>query len=122
MGSDQEVLFKIRTFDVFWVDKGALMYKDGIAKSFDKETRKAVVVTKQKSSIPLILRDMAPPEGTIFDPARKWEEEKEARSLAQRKEVEELAQATKQTKKGGKKSKEKKLSTADKIKESNAEQ
>lgn len=30
--SDQEVLFKIRTFDVFWVDKGALMYKDGIAK------------------------------------------------------------------------------------------
>lgn len=30
--SDQELLFKIRTFDVFWVDKGALMYKDGIAK------------------------------------------------------------------------------------------
>jgi hypothetical protein len=30
--SDSELLFKIRTFDVFWVDKGALMYKDGIAK------------------------------------------------------------------------------------------
>jgi hypothetical protein len=30
--SDQELLFKIRTFDVFWVDKQALMYKDGIAK------------------------------------------------------------------------------------------
>lgn len=30
--SDQELTFKIRTFDVFWVDKQALMYKDGIAK------------------------------------------------------------------------------------------
>jgi hypothetical protein len=30
--SDQDLLFKIRTFDVFWVDKQALMYKDGIAK------------------------------------------------------------------------------------------
>ena len=30
--SDQEFLFKIRTFDVFWVDKQALMYKEGIAK------------------------------------------------------------------------------------------
>jgi hypothetical protein len=30
--SDQEMLFKIRTFDVLWVDKGALMYRDGIAK------------------------------------------------------------------------------------------
>jgi hypothetical protein len=30
--SDQELLFKIRTFDVYWVDKTALMYRDGIAK------------------------------------------------------------------------------------------
>jgi hypothetical protein len=30
--SDQDILFKIRTFDVFWVDKQALMYKDGVAK------------------------------------------------------------------------------------------
>jgi murein L,D-transpeptidase YcbB/YkuD len=30
--SDAELLFKTRTFDVFWVDKQALMYKDGIAK------------------------------------------------------------------------------------------
>jgi hypothetical protein len=30
--SDQDLLFKIRTFDVYWVDKKALMYKDGIAK------------------------------------------------------------------------------------------
>jgi hypothetical protein len=30
--SDQELVFKIRTFDVFWVEKGALMYKDGISK------------------------------------------------------------------------------------------
>jgi len=120
--SDQEILFKIRTFDVFWVDKQALMYKDGIAKSFNKETRKAVVVTKQKSSIPLILRDMAPPEGTIFDPARKWDEEKETRRQAQFKvdELEKAALADKQTKKGGKKVKEKKQTTAQKIKETNA--
>ena len=30
--SDMERLFKIRTFDVFWVEKHALMYRDGIAK------------------------------------------------------------------------------------------
>jgi len=30
--SDQELLFKMRTFDVYWVDKHALMYRDGIAK------------------------------------------------------------------------------------------
>lgn len=30
--SDQELLFKIRTFDVYWVDKSSLMYRDGIAK------------------------------------------------------------------------------------------
>jgi len=30
--SDQERLFKLRTFDVFWVDKKSLMYRDGIAK------------------------------------------------------------------------------------------
>lgn len=30
--TDQELLFKMRTFDVYWVDKHALMYRDGIAK------------------------------------------------------------------------------------------
>ena len=30
--SDKELMFKTRTFDVVWVDKSALMYKDGIAK------------------------------------------------------------------------------------------
>ena len=29
---DAEFMFKLRTFDVYWVDKAALMYKDGIAK------------------------------------------------------------------------------------------
>jgi len=81
--SDQELMFKMRTFDLFWVDKSALMYKDGIAKTFDKQNRKAIIVTKQKSSIPLILRDMAPPEGSIFDPAKKWAEERERRRAAE---------------------------------------
>jgi hypothetical protein len=119
--SDQELLFKIRTFDVFWVDKKSLMYKDGIAKTFDKEIRKSVIVTKQKSSIPIILRDMAPPEGSIFDPAKKWEEEKERRLL----EAEDLAEkekaaaaADKASSKKGKKNEKKK--SADTIKENNA--
>ena len=30
--SDQDLLFKLRTFDVYWVDKSALMYRDGIDK------------------------------------------------------------------------------------------
>jgi ATP-dependent RNA helicase DDX60 len=30
--SDFDLLFKIRTFDVFWIEKNALMYRDGIAK------------------------------------------------------------------------------------------
>jgi hypothetical protein len=29
---DKEVIFRIRTFDVFWVEKHALMNKDGYAK------------------------------------------------------------------------------------------
>lgn len=27
-----ELMFKLRTFDVYWIEKKALMYKDGIAK------------------------------------------------------------------------------------------
>lgn len=30
--TDQELVFRLRTFDVYWVDKSALMYKDGIDK------------------------------------------------------------------------------------------
>lgn len=139
---DPDLLFKQRTFDVYWVDKYALMYKDGIAKvrslltlvlsplsktcvspssfqTFDKDTRKALIVTKQRSSIPVILRDMAPPEGSIFDPARKWEEERERRRIAAGAVVAEEA-ANDKKKKTGKKGVEKKKTTADSIKESNA--
>lgn len=76
---DEELIFKLRTYDVFWVDKDSLMYKDGYAKTFIKDTRKAITVIKRKSSIPLILRDMAPPEGSVFDPAKTWAEERERR-------------------------------------------
>ena len=55
-------------------------------------------MTKQKSSIPVILRDMAPPEGSIFDPATKWKEEKDKREKAAG--IEADAEA-KQVKKGG---------------------
>ena len=30
--NNQELVFKLRTFDVYWVDKSALMYRDGIDK------------------------------------------------------------------------------------------
>ena len=30
--NDPELVFKLRTFDVYWVEKKALMYRDGIAK------------------------------------------------------------------------------------------
>ncbi len=63
---------------------------------------------------------MAPPEGSIFDPARKWEEERERRRLASQaaEQVEKVA-AAESKKKGGKKSNSKGKSTADTIRESN---
>jgi len=121
--SDRDLLFKLRTFDVYWVEKQALMYRDGIDKTFDKTTRTKIITVKQRSSIPLILRDMAPPSGSIFDPASKWEEEKERRRIEVEKDNEDkaaAAAAAKSKKKGGKKGQEKKKSTADTIKESNA--
>jgi ATP-dependent RNA helicase DDX60 len=63
---------------------------------------------------------MAPPVGSIFDPAIKWEEEKELRRLDDGKGIADAAAAAEASKgkkagKGGKKK-----STADTIKESNA--
>src|SRR6056300_983154 len=75
---------------------------------------------KQKSSIPIILRDMAPPEGSIFDPAIKWKEEKERREKAGKTLAE--TEAKEMKKNSSKKTKEKKQSTADAIRESNAEE
>lgn len=119
--SEQDLLFKIRTFDVYWVQKEALMYKDGIAKTFDKETRKAIITTKQRSSIPTILRDMAPPEGSIFDPAKRWDEEKARRRTIQVAEDDKVVAAEKKNKSGNKKGGDvKKKSSADTIKEVNA--
>jgi len=122
--ADKDLLFKIRTFDVYWVDKTALMCKDGFDKTFDRETKKKIITIRRRSSIPLILRDMAPPSGTIFDPAQKWEEEKERRRVEAEKEdtkAAAVAASNKAKKSGkGKKANEKKKSTADTIKESNA--
>lgn len=90
-----------------------------LLQTFDKETRKAIVTVKQRSSIPTILRDMAPPEGSIFDPAKKWEEEKARRKSAQ--VVDDKAATDKKNKGGGNKKSgpdNKKKSAAD-IKESN---
>mmetsp|Transcript_88324 Transcript_88324/g.254816 ORF Transcript_88324/g.254816 Transcript_88324/m.254816 type:complete len:1259 (+) Transcript_88324:237-4013(+) len=122
--SDGDALFKMRTFDVYWVDKSALMYKDGIDKTFDRETRKKVITIKQRSSIPIILRDMAPPSGSIFDPGAKWAEEKERRRIQAAAAENEVAKDADKGKKkgggGGGKKDNKKKSTADSIKESNA--
>ncbi|GKY96111.1 hypothetical protein MPSEU_000571500 [Mayamaea pseudoterrestris] len=117
--SEWELTFKTRSYDVFWIEKKALMYKDGITKTFDKETRKAFIYVKQRSSIPIILRDMAPPEGSIFDPAKKWDEERERRRLADSAAAALEAAEKEKIKKGGKKGAEKKKSAADSIKETN---
>lgn len=118
----EDHIFKLRTFDVFWVDKSALMYRDGFAKIFNKETRTATRVIKQKSSIPLILRDMAPPAGSIFDPAIKWGEERERRRLADKAHAEAEEAAKKAAEEAKKKKSSKKAtgkSTADNIKAQN---
>jgi len=112
---EDDVRFKRRTFDVTWVEKSALMYKEGITKSYDRVAKKTMIDIKQKSSIPIILRDMAPPEGSIFNPAEKWKEEKERRVAALQREKE----AQKAEKKKSGKSKQKKQSTAESIIESN---
>ena len=78
---------------------------------------------KQRSSIPIILRDMAPPEGSIFDPAKKWDEEKKRRqkAVADGAKEDAAAAAAADKKKGSnKKGGGAKKSTADSIKESNA--
>ena len=61
----------------------------------------------------MILRDMAQSEGSTFDPAKKWEEEKANREAAK------AVVAPSSTEKN-KKGKDKKKSTADTIKETNA--
>jgi len=35
--ADKDLLFKIRTFDVYWVEKSALMCKDGFDKVSDQK-------------------------------------------------------------------------------------
>jgi len=77
LAQDEDSIFKLRTFDVYWVEKESLMYKDGLAKTFNKDLKKSTISVKRKSSIPLFLRDMAPPEGSIFDPSSVWERQKE---------------------------------------------
>lgn len=65
---------------------------------------------------------MAPPEGSIFDPARKWEEEKERRSKAKTADAPTNAESKDKKKSGGggPKKNAKKPSAAEAIKESNA--
>lgn len=90
--------------------------------TFDKETRKASIVIKRKSSIPLILRDMAPPEGSIFDPAKVWNEEKARRTVAKDLAALEESNKAKAAAEGSKKKKKKdvKKTTAEMIKQSNS--
>ena len=65
---------------------------------------------------------MAPPEGSIFDPAKKWDEEKEMIAKAAQSEVEANAKVVKKKGGGGKKGGAKKISSKDAIKESNVAQ
>lgn len=62
---------------------------------------------------------MAPPEGSIFDPARKWEEERERRRLASQQAQSEEQATSKKSSDNKKKGAGKKKSTADAIRETN---
>jgi hypothetical protein len=47
--SPDDAMFKMRTFDLFWVDKSALMYRDGFAK----------VCTRSVGSIRRVMREFS---------------------------------------------------------------
>ncbi len=79
---DEDLLTSNRTFDKDWFDRRSLMAKDGFTAVYDAVLKKKVKKMKVKSTIPTILRDMGPPEGSIFDPRTVWDAEKEKRKLA----------------------------------------
>jgi len=78
---EAEDVTRVRTFDMFWVERKALMYQSGSKKTFDKKTRMKSFEKKWASSIPIILRDMSPPENSIFNPQEKWNQKKEERAI-----------------------------------------
>ena len=57
------------------------MHAAGYKKVYNVLLKKAERKTKVKSTVQSILRDMGPPEGSIFDPAVVWEKEKERRRV-----------------------------------------
>jgi hypothetical protein len=69
-------LMMLRTFDRFWVERRSIMYNAGYKKIWNAETKSYTRHKLKKSAIPLILRDMAPPDGSIFDPRVAWASEK----------------------------------------------
>ena len=52
------------------------MYTSGFKKEYDREIKKYTRTNKVSSAIPLILRDMGPPVGSVFDPRVVWAKEK----------------------------------------------
>lgn len=101
-----------------WISIANVTYLS--SQKYDRDERKAVITTKVRSSIPIILRDMAPPEGSIFDPAKKWEEEKQRRERLATTSATATSDKEDKTAKKAPKKNVKKTSTADAIKESNA--
>ena len=55
-----------------------MQYTSGFKKEYDFKLKKAIRTNKVSSAIPLILRDMGPPAGSVFDPNIVWEKEKPA--------------------------------------------
>ena len=48
------------------------MYTSGFKKEYNFALKKATRTNKVSSAIPLILRDMGPPGGSVFDPRMVW--------------------------------------------------
>jgi len=68
----------VRTYDRYWIDRRSVQYTSGFKKEYDFALKKATRTNKVSSAIPLILRDMGPPPGSMFDPRVVWEKEKPA--------------------------------------------
>lgn len=80
----EKEIHQIRTFDMYWVDRKSLMYHKGTKKTFDKKLRTKIFEKQFASNIPTILRDMSPPENSVFNPQEKWNQRKDEQDLAEK--------------------------------------
>merc|ERR1711862_626124 len=117
--SNDDSLLKNRTFDVTWVEKSALMYKEGYAKTFDKETRKASIQIKPSRQFQLSYETWHHQRGQSLTQQRNGRKKRKRRNLQEEMDKQAREKKEKQQK-PNKKSNPKKQSAADSIRDNNA--